>query len=257
MAFKENLLEKIEIDKLSQKVIASLGGSDSGRRADMEAMKKLVEKAPYTHQKKRDLDLYIKDDDLKNVFVLDNDLKIYRTTPDDIALRKSPTIKEMISIRNAVKILNDADIVAYRKEDAVKRIHREAIDNLDLSYDRSDIDQIATDGIVSLESRDEDGVLETLTLFNELLGYVPAPKAFQFGSFYVYGDLGKTPSGETVFGSIIIYDSVHHTIKLVEEKIGTMEKEKIEHVFQIAAGKEKPTLEGAEVFRYLAQRVKV
>ena len=53
------------------------------------------------------LDLYIKDIDAEKtrILVLDNDLAIYNTSVYDVAMRKSPTVKEMMNPFNVVKIL--------------------------------------------------------------------------------------------------------------------------------------------------------
>ena len=63
MSFKENLLKKIEINKLSRKVLQTLGPADSGLKIDKEAMRHLLELGPYQYQKERDLDLFIEQPD--------------------------------------------------------------------------------------------------------------------------------------------------------------------------------------------------
>ncbi|MBU2621632.1 MAG: hypothetical protein KKD92_04875, partial [Proteobacteria bacterium] len=113
MSFKENLLKKIRIDKMAEKMLNSIGPPDSGRKVDKETMRKMLEMSAYQTRKERDLELYIHDnaDGIKRILVLDNELPLYNTTVDDVVLRKSPTLKEMLSIRNALKILNDADVI--------------------------------------------------------------------------------------------------------------------------------------------------
>jgi hypothetical protein len=179
MSFKENLLTKIKINRLAAKVIDSIGPPESGRKADKDAMRSLLEMSPYQYQKARDLDLYVEeiDQDQKKIFVLDNELPIYQTSIDDVAMRKSPLIKEMVKIRNIIKILKDADVKLSRKDESVKTIQKECIDQLDLSYNESDIDEIAADGKASFERDYPDGVVECLELFAELLNYKPAPQA--------------------------------------------------------------------------------
>ena len=83
------------------------------------------------------------------ILVLDNDLAIYNTTVYDVAMRKTPTVKEMMNPFNVVKILKDTDVVISKKEESVKTIQKECIDRLDLSYDESDLDEIAKDGTAS------------------------------------------------------------------------------------------------------------
>ena len=59
--------------------------------------------------------------------------KLYDTVAD-VGMRKSPTIREMVSIRNAMKILSDADVVASKKEASVRTIQEECLSALDLSF---------------------------------------------------------------------------------------------------------------------------
>ncbi len=74
MSFKENLLNKIRINQLSRKVLASIGSAESGLKIDKDAMRSLLEISPYQYQKERDLDLYIQkgDGELSRILVLDS-----------------------------------------------------------------------------------------------------------------------------------------------------------------------------------------
>jgi hypothetical protein len=257
MSFKENLLTKLKIDNLTHNVIASIGPVESGNKVDKDAMRSLLEMSPYQHQKVRDLDLYVADFDLtqKKIFVLDNELPIYQTTIDDVVMRKSPLIKEMVKIRNIIKILKDSDVKLSRKEDSVIAIQKECIDRLDLSFNAADIDEIARDGQASLERDYTDGVIECLELFAELLDYKPAPKAFQLGRYKIMGALTPKVGGEALYGPMIIYSLIHGTLKLIDEQISSFDKTKIELVQQVAAGKQKAAVEGPDVFEYLKNTV--
>ena len=257
MSFKENLLTKLKIDHLADKVIASIAPVESGSKVDKDAMRSLLEMSPYQHQKERDLDLYIEDIDQvqKKIFVLDNELPIYLTTIDDVVMRKSPLIKEMVKIRNIIKILKDTDVKLSRKEDSVKAIQKACIDRLDLSFTASDIDELARDGRASLERDYTDGVIECLELFGELLDYRSAPKAFQLGRHKIMGVLTPKAGGEVLYGPIVIYSLIHGTLKLIEEQTSNFDKAKMELVQQIAAGRQKAAVEGPEVFEYLKNSV--
>ncbi|MGD8882728.1 MAG: hypothetical protein PVI82_12605 [Desulfobacterales bacterium] len=257
MSFKENLLAKIKINRLAAKVIDSIGPAESGRKVDRDAMRGLLEMSPYQNQKVRDLDLYVEesDQDQKKIFVLDNELPIYKTTIEDVALRKSPLIKEMVKIRNIIKILKDSDVKLSRKEDSVKAIQDDCIGRLDLSFNESDIDEIARDGQASMERDYSDGVIECLELFAELLDYRPAPKAFQLGRHKIFGALAPGAGGEVLYGPMIIYSLIHGTLKLIDEQISSFDQTKIERVQQVAAGKQKAAVEGPEVFAYLKNTV--
>ena len=197
MSFKENLLAKIKIDRLAAKVMTSMGPADSGSKVDKEAMRQLLEMSPYVHRKERDLNLYVEpiDEDQKKILVLDNELPIYRTTVEDVVIRKSPLIKEMVKIRNMIKILKDSDVKISRKDESVKTIQQECIDRLDLSFNATDIDEIARDGQVSLERDYPDGVIESLELFAELLDYKPSPRSFQHSRHIQSGALTTTAGG--------------------------------------------------------------
>ncbi|MGD1974263.1 MAG: hypothetical protein PVG73_09340, partial [Desulfobacterales bacterium] len=160
MSFKENLLKKIEINKLSSKVLQTIGPADSGLKIDKEAMRKLLEIGPYRYRKERDLDLYIEqpDDDQSIILVLDNELPIYKTTIEDVLIRKSPYTKEMLNIRNIIKILKDSDVKISRKEASVEIVQKKCLEGLDLDFKESDITAIAKEGSDSLENGYADGV---------------------------------------------------------------------------------------------------
>ena len=255
MSFKENLLQKIKINKTAMQVIASIGPPDSDRKVDKEIMRRLLKMSSYTYRKERDLDLYIQDVDADKtrILVLDNDLAIYNTFIEDVALRKSPTVKEMISIRNIIKILNDTNVVVSKKEESVKTIQKECIDMLDLSFDKSDLDEIVKDGSASLDREYADGVIESLDLFAEILGYSPPPKAFKIGHHNIVGALTKKENGEIIFGPMVIYSIIHNTLKLIDQQVSSFDKEKMEFVHRVSSEKEKADAEGSDVFQYLKE----
>jgi len=257
MSLKKNLLKKIKIESMSKKVLASIGPRDSGAKIDKETMRHLLEMAACKYTRKRDLDLYIleTEKDSKKILVLDNDLAVYHTTAGDVALRKSPMVKEMLSIRNIIKIINDADVVISKREESIKTVRKKCVDRLDLSFEKSDIDAIENEGIGSLEGGDAAGVLESLSLFAELLGYSPPPRAFMISNHKVIGALAKEEGGETFFGPLVIYSTIYNLIKLIDEPINSLNKEKIEFVHQVALGKEKAVKEGPFVFQYLKEMV--
>ena len=253
MSFKENLLQKIKIDEMAKQVVASIGPVESGLKVDKKIMRSILEMTSYTYKRKRDLDLFIEDVDAEKtrILVLDNDLAIYNTSVYDVAMRKSPTVKEMMNPFNVVKILKDTDVVISKKEESVKAIQKECIDRLDLSYDESDLDEIARDGIASLEREYADGVMESIDLFAEILGYSAPPKPFRIGHHKIVGALTKKESGEVLYGPMALYSIIHNTIKLVDQQVGSSDREKIEFVQQVAAGKEQASSEGSSVFQYL------
>ncbi len=257
MSFKENLFKKIKIDSISKVVLNSIGPSDSGKKVDKETMRKLLEMSPYKLSRERDLDLYIKEADngIEKILVLDNDLAIYKTTAEDVGMRKSPTVKEMLSIRNVIKILNDKDVVISKKEESLKTIQNELIEMIDLSFNKSDIEEIEKDGLDALAKWDADGVMECLSLFAELLGYRSPPKPMKIINHIVMGSLTKKESGEIMFGPVVIYSTTNNYLKLIDKQIGSLDKTNIELMHHIAVGKEAAPFEGPLVFQYLKEEV--
>jgi hypothetical protein len=257
MSYKENLLKKIEIDRLVNRVVTSIGSPDSGRKLDKEAMRRLLDMAGYTHRHERDLDLYLENDGATKglILVLDNDLTIYDTTVEDVIIRKSPVLKEMVSIRNIIKILNDKDVVVSRKEATVLHVREACVKQLDLSHTAEDIADIAIEGKASLESRYADGVVEVLAMFAEILGYQPPPKVFQVRHHDIIGALTEKAGGDIRFGPAVIYGMGHNEIKLIDRQLSSLNKEDLDYFQGVVKGETKAASEGADVFEILKQSV--
>jgi hypothetical protein len=253
VAFKENLLKKIQIDQLAENVRLSLKRQDNGSRVDKTSMKRLLEIALYRYERQRDLDLYVKENPAGaiRILVLDNELAIYATTVEDVVLRKSPTIKEMINIRNAIKILNDTNVVVCKKADSVAAVQKECMDTLDLSMNRSDLEVIAEDGRIALEIDDSKGIRESLSLFRKLLDFSPPPRQFSAGPLEIAGKRTVKENGELLFGPAVIYRPADNSLKYIEETISTLDRQHADFMLRVAAGKVKATAEGAAVFQYL------
>jgi hypothetical protein len=257
MSFKENLLKKIRINHLAQKVLDSIGPPESGRKIDKEAMRSLLELSPYEYRKERDLDLFIEkhDDKPANILVLDNELPIYKTTVEDVAVRKSPFIKEMTKIRNIIKILKDSDVKLSRKEDSVRTIQTASIHLLDLDYDRSDIEEIAKGGSDSLQNGYADGIRESLLLFAELLGWQPPPKAFRVPHHEIYGAAAQKGGGEILYGPMVIFSLMDNALRMLDDRISNFDRKQVEFFQQVAQGREKATSDGEAVFEFLKKAV--
>ncbi len=257
MSFKENLLKKIQINMLSQKILQSIGPSDSGLKLDKNAMRSLLEMSPYQYQKERDLDLYIErtDDRQSNILVLDNELPIYQTTIEDVVMRKSPYTKEMLSIRNIIKILKDSDVKLSRKEASLKIVQKKCIDRLDLTYKEADITAIAQEGSDSLKNGYTEGIIESLCLLAELLDYQPPPKAFRIPHYEIFGSAGEKVGGEILYGPAVALSRVDNSLRMIKDQVSSLDKTKIEFFQKMVQGKEKAAVEGTEVFRYLTEEV--
>jgi hypothetical protein len=249
MGFRENLLKKIQIEELVQGILRSIDPQDSEKRMDRDAMRRLLEMGPYAYRKERDLDLYELNE--AEILALDNELKIYRTTAEDICLRKSPTVKEMVSFRNAFKILNDKDVVVSRKADTVLRIQSELVSALDLSFTAADIASLAADGGEALKNGYADGVVEILSLFAELLHFQKAPKIFQLSHHETWGALERPREGEWRFGPLVMFDLMHNTLKMIEKPVSSLDKGALEILHQAAKSTDFADLAGEKVWQAL------
>lgn len=259
MGFKENLLKKIDIDSLAAQVAAMVKPQADAAKFDKTAARRLIEMGgfPRVELKERDLERYILEDDgeKKKIIVLDNGLAIYNTTIDDVAMRKSPTVKEMISLRNARKILSDNDVLVSKRVDSVRTVKKMLVDQLDLTYTDDDIAQIGYEGAASLEGKDMDGVLESLALFSEILGFQKAPKLFQSAHCKIKGELGKGAAGETRFGPVVLYDQTNDSLRFIASPVDSRRKDDLIYYRTILDNEVPADAEGIEVFRRLRQLV--
>ena len=256
MDFRENLLKKLEIDRMTEVVRKSLQGDyDSGRRIDKATMKNLLAESGYEFRSARDLELYLKksDDDLPYILVLDNDLSIYHTTPEDVALRKSPTIKEMVNIKNAIKILNDSKVIVSKKDTSLETVRSDCINLLDLSFEQKDIEAIEKDGIGSLERGYLAGIKEALILYGEILGLQPVPKRFQLGHHEIFAKAGTGDNGQYRMGPFIMYSIINDKLKLYTDTISGNQKDILEFLKGLSSGSQKAHYEGEEVFTQLTK----
>ncbi len=257
MSFRENLLKKIEIDRLADQVNFSMGPPESGRRIDRDLARQLLNIAGYKLLRERDLELYLipAESAPPKVLVLDNDLPIYTTTPEDVAMRKSPIVKEMVKIRNIIKILNDSDVVASKKEASVKKIRSDCVATLNLDYGPEDIEAIEKQGVASLENGYSDGVTEALALFAELLNYTLPPKAFKIPHYTIFGKMTEIPGAGGSFGPMVLYSLVHNSLNLIDREIRLTDKEQIQWVQSIAEDSAEASADGPAVFAFLKDTV--
>jgi hypothetical protein len=255
MAFKDNLRKKIEINDLARRIRSSWGPPESGRRIDKDLVRELLAEGDYEKITVRDVELYRlpRQGDQPRLLVLDNDLPIYKTTVDDVVLRKSPVVKEMLNIRNVIKILNDANVIISKKEASLETLREELIGGLDLHFTREDIDDLVYDGRSALENRYADGVQETLRLFADLLGYVPAPKALAVPHHTILGRAGA--GGRRQFGPLVLYDPMHNNLKGLWRPIQLDDPEDMAAYEALLSGAAEADDKGQDVFKALGREV--
>ena len=160
----------------------------------------------------------------------------------------------MISFRNAVKILNDQDVVTSKRDTSVGIVRKACIQQLDLSYTDADVKAIAADGAAALTAGDDDGIVQALTLFEELLGYVTPGRGFQVKGFRITGRITEEENSVLRFGPIVIFDSARNKLMLCEASIRSTDKDKSERLEKIATGDRKADREGEAVFTYLEEK---
>jgi len=256
MAFKDHLRKKIGIDGLVRRIRASWGPPDSERRVDKDLVRKLLGEGDYEKIIARDMELYRLPilGDLPRLLVLDNDLPIYKTSVEDVVLRKSPLVKEMLNIRNVIKILNDADVVISKKEDSLETLRKELIAGLDLCFTREDIDDLVYDGCSALENRYAEGVQEILRLFAELLGYVSAPEALAIPHHTILGR--EAVGGRDQFGPLVLYDPMHSSLKYLRQAIHLHAPEDMAAYEAVASGAAEADENEQDVFKALGREVR-
>ena len=257
MYYKDNLLKKIEIDRLVRSIAGDIGSVESGKRIDKAQLAQLITFFPWSRRQERDLVLFMETDGpgKTRILVMDNDLTIYNTSVEDVVLRKSPTVKEMVNIRNAIKILNDKDVVVSKKEASLKTIQKICIDELDLRFTASDIDGLARDGKASLENGHAPGVQESLMLFAEILGMIPAPNTFSLNHHDIYGLLAEKPNGEITFGPLMMFSLVHSTLTCIEIRLSSRDKGRFDTLKAVASGEAEASASGPAAFDLMKSKV--
>ena len=259
MSFKENLLKKIRLDKRREDVLRSLNTASGIVTVDKQSMRHMLDQAGLRHIKLRNIDIFIPEDasetEANHVFVLDNELAVYNTTVNDVLLRKEPTLKEMISIRNAIKILNDSDVIVSKKEVSVEYIYQKCLAGIDCSFTDADIKQLEYDGRAAVEWKDSSAIKEVLLLFGELLGFSSAPKALRVEHATIAGVKSLNNKDEEVFSPLVVYSLTDDSLKLIQEAINIKERESLDLFHNVAKGLRDPSLQGPSVIKYLAEAV--
>jgi len=254
MSFKKNLLIKMEIGRLFNEMAFSWGTADSSRRLDVGRMRQLLALSPLQKESVRDLELYRTPPDAREemILVLDNDLAFYKTTVKDIAIRKSPTVKEMLNIRNAIRILNDGDVVVSKKARSLETVRDMSIEALDLTCTAADLDALAGEGTDALAASRNEGVIECLTLFAELTGFKAPPRSFDLEGSFVRGRLVSAPSGAWRYGPVVIYGRAENSLKLIERELDSRDEEDLGWMRRVAEGQEDASHQGAAVISWLS-----
>jgi len=255
MSFKENLHAKIKLDRLYQSLVFTIREPPGRRWLDKELAKELLAMTDFEHRKVRDLHLYIRplEGEIMEVAVLDNELPIYRSTVDDVALRKSPYWQQMFSIRNVRKIMNDHDVIASKGKESLKRLHASALALLDLSYTGDDLASLLEDARRGLELKSISQIQESLDLFAELLHFQPLvlevlePRFQSFARRKVNG--GVVPA----FEHLVLFNEQNLSLGLKQGAFSPQSDSDLGWVVQYALGEQTADLQDIHVFEFLAE----
>lgn len=256
MSLKENLRKKIMIDRLAKAVSQSIGPSGGPRKIDKENMRKLISFTPFVLEKRRDLELYFRELEpgLGEVLCLDNELPLYgKTSLEDVAVRRSPELKEMVNVRNIIKILNVKDILMCKGRDAVQYIHDRALELIDLTFDEKDLDEMVNQGVGALVGAESESVMEMLELFVELLGYRSVPAAVLVNDYVMFGAEHEAIGGTRAFAPIIMYNDKTNILRLIRDTISVDDPLANVKIPGVALGEIAPDAEGYEVFEFLKE----
>jgi hypothetical protein len=258
MSFKENLKKKIRIERLAQRACQSVGAPGISRKVDKETIRDLLSLSPFVLERRRDLELYFRrlEGDEGEILVLDNELPLYgNTTLDDVTLRRSPELKEMVSIRNVIKILRDSDILICKGREALRYVEDRALELLDLRYEAKDIEGMADEGIEALARGDSEVVMELLELFVEILSYRSVPAEVLVNDYVMFGARHEEEGTREVFGPIVMYNDRSNTLRIIKGRVATTDPMERDIVPEVALGQQEADLEEFGVFPFLKDEV--
>ena len=255
MSFKEHLKKKIHLDGLLQEISATMRETPGHRRLDKNLTQELLDKTDFEHVKARDLHLYVRpfEGETKEVLVFDNELPIYHTTVDDVALRKSPEWKEMFSIRNIKRVLNDQDVIVSRGKDSLARIHAKALALLNLNYDRDDLALLVEDARQGLEQNSLEQIQESFDLFFELIDFQPVSLGALEQDLQFFARPRIDGGSSTTFDDPIFFHEGNLVVGLKKGSFSPRSDSDLAWVRQYAQGEKSADLEGIDVFDFLAK----
>jgi len=247
MSFEENLRRKMALDRKAHALEAVIPAQRQPYgQIPKQQVREFLALTPFRPQSLRGLEIYAVDS--REVLVLDNELPLYHdVSPEEVAMRRNPEVKEMFKLSNVKKILSDTDIILARGKETIKRIHGEMVQGLDLTYTPEDINAIAAAGRRALEMGRPVEMAEQLELLFELLGYQDMERID--GGLY-YGQ--PEPEG---WRDPVLVAEPETDLMLVRGVFDPNAEEDMEELLKVAAGTRRPDARGGEVFSFLAGEI--
>jgi hypothetical protein len=255
MSLKENLKAKMKIDKLVKKLISTMKEPPGKWWLDKVLTEELLHMTDFEHEKVRDLQLYVRpfDGKIMEVLVLDNALPIYRTTVNDVVLRKSPCWHEMVNIRNIRKIMNDKDVLISKGKASLEKLHADALARLDLTFTVDDMAPLLEDARRSLAGESIFRIQECMHLFFELLDFQRmffGPESLDLELFArPYSNGGAVP----LFEHLILFDEKTLLLGLKKGIFSPERDSDLERLEPYLRGEKAADLQGMDVFKFLAE----
>ena len=225
------------------------------RRLDLNLTRKLLDLTDFEYKEIRSLQLYVRPfkDNIFEVVVLDNELPIYHTSVEDVALRKSPFRNEMFKLRNIIKIIFDKDVVVSRGKESVKKIHEIALQLLNLKYNKDDLALIVADANWGIINKSNSHIEDAFDLFFEILGF----RSISFGEvqdgLQLFGRPKSDADDANIFEHIIFYEERNVSIGLEKGNFSTSQAADFERVGQYLSGEHQADLKGVDVFEFLSE----
>jgi hypothetical protein len=255
MSFKANLKAKMKLDRLLQKLVSTLKEPPGRWWVDKVLTRELLDMTDFKHEKTSYLHLYVRplEGEIKEVLVFDNELAVYHTTVADAAMRKSPHWKQMFSIRNIRKIMNDHDVIKSKGKASLKRIHAVAVALLDLTYTREDLAPLLEDARRGLDLESTAQMQESLDLFYELLDFQPLFLGVAEPDLKIFA--GPKLNGRAIpaFEHLILFHEETLSIGLKKGAFSPQSDSDLAWVINYARNGEPADLKGIGVFKFLAE----
>jgi len=255
MSFKENLKAKIKLDRLLRKLVSTIREPPGQRRLDKIVTQELLDMTDLEYKKVSSLHLYIRplEGESMEVVVLDNELPIYHTTVADVALRKSPHWKQMFSIRNIKKIMNDQDVIISKGKASLKRLHTDALALLDLTYTRDDLTLLLEDARQGLDQKSISQIQEFFDLFFELLDFQPVSLEVLEQDLQIFAGSKLNGGAVPAFEHLILFDEETLSLGLKKGAFSPQSDVDLAWVIKYARSEEPADLKGLDVFKFLVE----
>ena len=255
MSFKENLRAKIKLGRLMRKLVSTMREPPGKRWLDKALARELLGMTDFEPREVSGLQLYVRPlkSDMMEVAVLDNELAVYHTSVDDVALRRSPHWQEMFSVKNIRKIMNDQDVIVSKGKETLERLYANALALLDLSCTRDDLTLLVEDARSALERKSIGEIRESLDLFVELLDFEPLHPDVLERNVRMYAGPKRDGLAAPAFEHLILFEDQNRSLGLRKGPFFPQRDLDLAWLIQYSRGEARADLEGMEVFEFLAE----